>query len=112
MSIVEPASFLTLHYRLAGPQGDIINTFNEITEAELMHQFLDAWKGRHFADESLLMSAITNIEIDPDRHGYLGWYGIVGRVITAPAGRISAIASGTTPAAAIPAAFWVLVIDR
>ena len=29
MSIVEPASFLTLHYRLAGPQGDIINTFNE-----------------------------------------------------------------------------------
>ena len=29
MSIVEPASFLTLHYRLAGPQGDIINTFSE-----------------------------------------------------------------------------------
>ena len=29
MSIVEPASFLTLHYRLAGPQGDIINTFHE-----------------------------------------------------------------------------------
>ena len=29
MSIVEPASFLTLHYRLAGPQGDIINTFND-----------------------------------------------------------------------------------
>ncbi len=29
MSIVEPRSFLTLHYRLAGPQGDIINTFNE-----------------------------------------------------------------------------------
>ncbi|MFY9183518.1 MAG: FKBP-type peptidyl-prolyl cis-trans isomerase [Limnohabitans sp.] len=29
MSIVEPGSFLTLHYRLAGPQGDIINTFNE-----------------------------------------------------------------------------------
>jgi FKBP-type peptidyl-prolyl cis-trans isomerase SlpA len=27
MSIVESASFLTLHYRLAGPQGDIINTF-------------------------------------------------------------------------------------
>ena len=24
---VEPASFLTLHYRLAGPHGDIINTF-------------------------------------------------------------------------------------
>jgi FKBP-type peptidyl-prolyl cis-trans isomerase SlpA len=29
MSIVETGSFLTLHYRLAGPQGDIINTFNE-----------------------------------------------------------------------------------
>jgi FKBP-type peptidyl-prolyl cis-trans isomerase SlpA len=29
MSIVESASFLTLHYRLAGPQGDIINTFKE-----------------------------------------------------------------------------------
>ena len=29
MSTVEPGSFLTLHYRLAGPQGDIINTFNE-----------------------------------------------------------------------------------
>jgi len=29
MSIVEPGSFLTLHYRLAGPQGDIINTFND-----------------------------------------------------------------------------------
>ncbi|PUE09094.1 peptidylprolyl isomerase [Limnohabitans sp. T6-5] len=29
MSTVQPGSFLTLHYRLAGPQGDIINTFNE-----------------------------------------------------------------------------------
>jgi FKBP-type peptidyl-prolyl cis-trans isomerase SlpA len=29
MPIVETGSFLTLHYRLAGPQGDIINTFNE-----------------------------------------------------------------------------------
>ena len=29
MSTVDPGSFLTLHYRLAGPQGDIINTFNE-----------------------------------------------------------------------------------
>ncbi len=27
MSIVQSGSFLTLHYRLAGPQGDIINTF-------------------------------------------------------------------------------------
>ena len=27
MSSVEPGSFLTLHYRLAGPQGDVINTF-------------------------------------------------------------------------------------
>ncbi|CAM5790304.1 peptidylprolyl isomerase [Ottowia pentelensis] len=27
MPCVEPASFLTLHYRLAGPQGDVINTF-------------------------------------------------------------------------------------
>jgi FKBP-type peptidyl-prolyl cis-trans isomerase SlpA len=26
---VEPGSFLTLHYRLAGPAGDIINTFND-----------------------------------------------------------------------------------
>ncbi len=26
---VEPSSFLTLHYRLAGPAGDIINTFND-----------------------------------------------------------------------------------
>ena len=25
--VVEPGSFLTLHYRLAGPAGDIINTF-------------------------------------------------------------------------------------
>ncbi len=25
---VEPSSFLTLHYRLAGPAGDIINTFS------------------------------------------------------------------------------------
>ena len=29
MPIVEPGSFLTLHYRLAGPQGDIINTFTD-----------------------------------------------------------------------------------
>lgn len=29
MSTVQSGSFLTLHYRLAGPQGDIINTFNE-----------------------------------------------------------------------------------
>ena len=27
MSVVEPDSFLTLHYRLAGPQGDVVNTF-------------------------------------------------------------------------------------
>ena len=25
--VVEPGSFLTLHYRLAGPQGDVVNTF-------------------------------------------------------------------------------------
>ncbi len=28
-SIVQPGSFLTLHYRLAGPRGDIINTFDD-----------------------------------------------------------------------------------
>ncbi|MBN9410072.1 MAG: FKBP-type peptidyl-prolyl cis-trans isomerase [Burkholderiales bacterium] len=28
MSTVQTGSFLTLHYRLAGPQGDIINTFD------------------------------------------------------------------------------------
>jgi FKBP-type peptidyl-prolyl cis-trans isomerase SlpA len=27
MPQIEPSSFLTLHYRLSGPQGDIINTF-------------------------------------------------------------------------------------
>ena len=27
MRVVEPGSFLTLHYRLAGPQGDVVNTF-------------------------------------------------------------------------------------
>jgi FKBP-type peptidyl-prolyl cis-trans isomerase SlpA len=26
---VQPGSFLTLHYRLSGPQGDLINTFND-----------------------------------------------------------------------------------
>ena len=26
---IQPGSFLTLHYRLAGPQGDIINTFKD-----------------------------------------------------------------------------------
>src|SRR6476659_9109675 len=25
--LVQPGSFLTLHYRLSGPEGDIINTF-------------------------------------------------------------------------------------
>jgi FKBP-type peptidyl-prolyl cis-trans isomerase SlpA len=29
MSSVQAGSFLTLHYRLAGPHGDIINTFGE-----------------------------------------------------------------------------------
>ena len=29
MPQVDPSSFLTLHYRLSGPQGDIINTFTE-----------------------------------------------------------------------------------
>jgi FKBP-type peptidyl-prolyl cis-trans isomerase SlpA len=29
MSFVQTGSFLTLHYRLAGPQGDIINTFTD-----------------------------------------------------------------------------------
>lgn len=28
MPAVQPDSFLTLHYRLAGPQGDVINTFD------------------------------------------------------------------------------------
>ena len=27
--LVQPGSFLTLHYRLSGPTGDIINTFND-----------------------------------------------------------------------------------
>ena len=27
MTTVSPGSFLTLHYRLAGPQGDVVNTF-------------------------------------------------------------------------------------
>ena len=29
MPTVEPGSFLTLHYRLAGPHGDVINTFTD-----------------------------------------------------------------------------------
>ena len=29
MALVQPGSFLTLHYRLAGPAGDVINTFND-----------------------------------------------------------------------------------
>ncbi|WP_296442771.1 FKBP-type peptidyl-prolyl cis-trans isomerase [Rhodoferax sp. UBA5149] len=28
LASVQPGSFLTLHYRLAGPAGDVINTFN------------------------------------------------------------------------------------
>ena len=28
-AVVQPGSFLTLHYRLAGPAGDIINTFTD-----------------------------------------------------------------------------------
>lgn len=28
LSVVQPGSFLTLHYRLSGPAGDIINTFD------------------------------------------------------------------------------------
>lgn len=28
-AVVAPGSFLTLHYRLAGPAGDVINTFND-----------------------------------------------------------------------------------
>lgn len=28
-AVVQAGSFLTLHYRLAGPQGDVINTFND-----------------------------------------------------------------------------------
>ena len=29
LPVVQPNSFLTLHYRLGGPAGDIINTFND-----------------------------------------------------------------------------------
>ena len=29
MAAVQPGSFLTLHYRLAGPAGDVINTFHD-----------------------------------------------------------------------------------
>ena len=28
LACVQPGSFLTLHYRMAGPAGDVINTFN------------------------------------------------------------------------------------
>ncbi len=28
LALVEPGSFLTLHYRMAGPAGDVINTFD------------------------------------------------------------------------------------
>ena len=28
-AVVTPGSFLTLHYRLSGPAGDVINTFND-----------------------------------------------------------------------------------
>ena len=28
-TVVTPGSFLTLHYRLSGPAGDVINTFND-----------------------------------------------------------------------------------
>lgn len=27
MNVIHPGAFLTLHYRLAGPQGDVVNTF-------------------------------------------------------------------------------------
>jgi FKBP-type peptidyl-prolyl cis-trans isomerase SlpA len=29
LATVQPGSFLTLHYRMAGPAGDVINTFND-----------------------------------------------------------------------------------
>ncbi|MEZ4179828.1 FKBP-type peptidyl-prolyl cis-trans isomerase, partial [Salmonella enterica] len=29
VATVQPGSFLTLHYRLAGPSGDVINTFGD-----------------------------------------------------------------------------------
>ena len=29
MPLIQPGSFLTLHYRLSGAQGDVINTFND-----------------------------------------------------------------------------------
>ena len=30
MNLIQPGSFLTLHYRLAGPDGaDVVNTFND-----------------------------------------------------------------------------------
>ncbi|MEJ7687509.1 MAG: peptidylprolyl isomerase, partial [Variovorax sp.] len=29
VAVVTPGSFLTLHYRLSGPAGDIINTFGD-----------------------------------------------------------------------------------
>lgn len=29
MPVIQPGSFLTLHYRLSGAQGDVINTFND-----------------------------------------------------------------------------------
>ena len=36
---IQTGSFLTLHYRLAGPQGDIINTF-EGQPATLTHHWV------------------------------------------------------------------------
>ena len=36
MSVVEPGSFLTLHYRLAGPQGDGAGELSPVVEQRLM----------------------------------------------------------------------------
>ena len=44
MNVIHPGAFLTLHYRLAGPQGDVVNTFAgppatfELPEGEVFGQ--------------------------------------------------------------------------
>jgi FKBP-type peptidyl-prolyl cis-trans isomerase SlpA len=58
---IGPASFLTLHYRLSGPQGDVINTFNDKPATQ---QLMGLAEGAHTTFE--LAAGLAFGERNPD----------------------------------------------
>ena len=68
MTTVQAGSFLTLHYRLAGPQGTLINTWQD---ARLFAAFMGA--GIYFWRRDVLLTILAGMAVYLPLHLGLGW---------------------------------------